>query len=118
MQYLTIYTPAGAMNGPPSAEHMAAMGKLIEEGFTKGWLVATGGTSKSEVGGSRVRLANGEFTVERWPFGNDKLQKCGGFAVLNAASDEEMLKLVKDFLKIAGDGESEIIRLLDMPPQS
>jgi hypothetical protein len=116
MQYLTIYTPAGPMSGPPSAEHMAAMGKLIEEGFKKGWLVATGGTTKSEVGGSRVRLANGEFTVERWPFGNDKLQKCGGFAVLNAASDEEMLKMVKEFLKIAGDGESEVIRLLDMPP--
>jgi hypothetical protein len=117
MQYLTIYTPAGPMNGPPSPEHMAEMGKLIEEGFAKGWLVATGGTSKSEVGGSRVRLANGEFTVERWPFANDKLQKCGGFAVITAASDEDMLAMVKRFLTMAGDGESEVIRLLDMPPQ-
>jgi hypothetical protein len=30
MRFLSLYT-AKTMNGPPSAEHMAAMGRLIEE---------------------------------------------------------------------------------------
>jgi hypothetical protein len=116
-QYLSVYTPAkSATQSPPTAEHMAAMGKLIERGFKEGWLIATGGTTKSEIGGFRFKMENGKHTVEKWPFASDKLQKVAGFAVMKANSYEELERLSKEFLTLAGDGESEVIQLLDMPP--
>jgi hypothetical protein len=116
MQFLSVYTPAKAASGPPSAEHMAAMGKLIERGFKEGWLLATGGTAKSEIGGFRFKLIDGKFTKEKWPFAGDKLQKVAGFALMQFESYEQMERLSKEFLELAGDGESEVIQMLDMPP--
>jgi hypothetical protein len=117
MQFLSVFTPA-KMSGPPSAEHMAAMGKLIERGFKEGWLVATGGTAKSKIGGFRFRQTEGVVAKEKWPFAADKLQKIGGFAILKVDSYEELDRLSKEFLAIAGDGESEVIQLMEMPPQA
>ena len=38
MKFLSIYKTA-ERNTPPTAEEMANMGKLIEEGMKKGWLL-------------------------------------------------------------------------------
>jgi len=40
MRFLSIYKHA-ERNTPPTPEEMAHMGKLVEEGFKKGWLLGT-----------------------------------------------------------------------------
>jgi hypothetical protein len=39
----------------------------------------------------------------------------GGLALLQANSREEAVKLVKDFLRVAGDGECELRQLYEAP---
>src|SRR5262245_22848908 len=114
MKFLSIYKTRET-NAPPSAEHLAEMGKLIEEGFRKGWLVATEGCLPSAKG-ARVRLADGEITVKDGPFTETK-ELVGGFAILRADSKEAAIELTKTFLPIAGDGECEIRQLYEAPPQ-
>ena len=105
MKFLSIYKSV-ERNTPPSAEEMAAMGKLIEEGFRAGWLVATEGCLPSALG-ARVLRSAGKLSVTDGPFTESK-EVVGGFAILKANSKEEAIQLAKDFLKIAGDGECEL----------
>ena len=108
MRFLSIYT-AKESNQPPSPEHMTAMGKLIEEGMREGYLLGTEGCLPTAVG-ARIRITNGQFTVKDGPFTESK-EVVGGFALLEATSKEEAVEWTKRFLRVAGDGESEI-RLL------
>lgn len=110
MRFLSIYK-AVERNTPPSAEEMKAMGKLIEEGFQKGWLVATEGCLPSALG-ARVRRANGKITATDGPFTEAK-ELVGGFAILKANSREEAIELTRHFLSIAGDGECELRQLYE-----
>ncbi|HEY6371672.1 MAG TPA: YciI family protein [Candidatus Sulfotelmatobacter sp.] len=105
MKFLSIYKSV-ERNSPPSAEEMAAMGKLIEEGFKAGWLVATEGCLPSTLG-ARVRRSGGTLSVTDGPFTESK-EVVGGFAILKANSKEEAIQLAKDFLKVAGEGECEL----------
>jgi hypothetical protein len=112
MRFLTIYK-AVERNAPPSNEEMAAMGKLIEDSMNAGVLLATEGclpTSK----GARVRLLNGKVTVVDGPFTEAK-EVIGGFAILQVKSKAEAIEHVKNFLKVAGDGETEIRELYEDP---
>jgi hypothetical protein len=93
-------------NAPPTAEEMAAMGKLIEEGMKAGWLLATEGCLPSALG-ARVRRSGGNVTVTDGPFTEAK-EVVGGFAILKADSKEEAIQLAKDFLKVVGEGECEL----------
>jgi hypothetical protein len=88
---------------------MAEMGAFIEELTTSGALLATEGCQPSSKG-ARVRLSKGKLTVTDGPFAETK-ELIGGFAIIQAKSKEEAIELTKRFLKVAGDGESEI-RLL------
>ena len=106
MRFLCIYKPSRAEGGPPTPEQMAVMGKFMEESFKAGILLATEGCMPSAKG-ARVRLASGKFTVIDGPFAETK-ELVGGFALLKAASKDEAVKYTEDFLKIAGDGETEI----------
>ena len=105
MKFLSLYKNV-ERNTPPSQQEMAAMGKLIEEGMKKGWLVATEGCLPSALG-ARVRRSAGHITVTDGPFTEAK-EVVGGFAILNANSKEEAIQLAKDFLKVVGEGECEI----------
>jgi len=61
MKFLSIYkTPE--RNTPPTPEEMATMGKLIEEGFAKGWLLGTEGCLPTALG-ARVRRSDGKISV-------------------------------------------------------
>src|SRR5215831_4998327 len=102
MRYLSIYK-AVERNTPPSAEHIAKMGQLIEETMRSGALLATEGCLPSAMG-MRVRLADGEITVKDGPFTESK-EVVGGFAILQADSKEQAIELTRRFLHIAGDGE-------------
>jgi hypothetical protein len=105
MKFLSIYKSA-ERNTPPTQQEMAAMGKLVEEGFKAGWLLATEGCLPSALG-ARVRRSSGNIGVTDGPFTESK-EVVGGFAILKANSKEEAIQLTKDFLKVAGDGECEL----------
>jgi len=104
MKFLSLYKSA-EKGVPPSEEKMTEMGKLIEEGMKAGWLLGTEGCLPSALG-ARVRLSNGKHTVTDGPFTEAK-EVIGGFAILQVRSKEEAIKLAKDFLVVAGDGECE-----------
>lgn len=112
MRFLSIYKSV-ERNTPPSQEEMASMGKLIEEGMKAGWLVSTEGCLPSALG-ARVSISNGKFTVTDGPFTEAK-ELVGGFAILNASSKEEAIKLAKHFLQTVGTGETEIRQLYEAP---
>lgn len=112
MRYLTIYHPeAGEEGGTPSPEHMAAMGRLIEEWTAKGKLISTEPLTPREQC-ARVRLDEaGQFTVSA------ETVRAGGFAFLEAGSKAEAIELCKTFLKVAGPGTCEIRQVLEFAPQ-
>jgi hypothetical protein len=105
MRFLSIYKTAET-GVPPTAEHMKTMQRLVEEGMKAGWLLATEGCLPSALG-ARVRSSGGTVTVTDGPFAETK-EVIGGFALLEASSKEEAIRLTKDFLEVAGDGECEL----------
>jgi hypothetical protein len=112
MRYLSIYHPdASEEGGTPAPEHMAAMGRLVEEWTAKGKLIATEPLTPREHC-ARVRLTDGgTFEVSA------ETVRAGGFAFLNAHSKEEAVELCKSFLKVAGPGTCEIRQILEFAPQ-
>lgn len=110
MKFLSIYKTA-ERNAPPSPEEMAKFGKLVEDGFKAGYLVATEGCMPSGLG-ARVRLSAGNLSVTDGPFTEAK-EVVGGFAILEAKSKEEAIEIAKQFIRVAGDGECEIRQLYD-----
>ena len=99
MRFLSIFKTV-ERNTPPSAEHVAEMGKLIEETMKSGALISTEGCLPSALG-ARVRLSEGKLTVTDGPFTESK-ELIGGFAMLQADSKEEAIELTKKFLSRGG----------------
>jgi len=110
MRFLAIYKTAET-GVPPTTEHMMAMGALIDEMTKAGVLLATEGCLPS-VKGARVRISNGKLTVTDGPFSEAK-EVIGGFALLQVKSKDEAIEWTKRFLKVAGDGESEIRQIYE-----
>jgi hypothetical protein len=109
MQFM-IYDPNFDPNSDtpePTPETMAAMGAFIGEAMQAGILVSTGALVPN---GTRLRLAEGKFTVTDGPFIELK-ELLAGFAVIQVASLEEAIEWSKGFRKIVGDGESEIVQV-------
>lgn len=106
MRFLCLYKPAKAEGTPPTQKEMDEMGKLIEDSMKSGVLLATEGCLPSALG-ARIRLSAGKFNVVDGPFSESK-ELVGGFALIQAASKAEAIEFTKEFLKIAGDGETEI----------
>src|SRR5438045_9038823 len=110
MKFLSIFKTV-ERGVPPTAEEMAAMGKLIDKHMRSGSLRATEGCLPSALG-ARVRLSNGKATVTDGPFTESK-EIVGGFAVLQANSKQEAIELAKEFLQVAGEGECEIRQVFE-----
>ena len=117
MRFMTIWKPANTQEVeggvPPSPEHMAEMGKLIEELARCGVLLATDGllaTSK----GARVKLSKGKVTVTDGPFAETK-ELIAGYAIFRLQSKAEAIELTKRFLSVAGEGEVEVRQMYDKP---
>jgi len=106
MRFLCLYKPSHAEGVPPTQEQMTAMGKLIAEDMKSGVLLATEGCLSSAKG-ARVRMTSRKFTVTDGPFAEAK-ELVGGFALIQAKSKAEAIEYVKRFLKVAGDGETEV----------
>lgn len=117
MRFMTIYRPADQNSVeagvPPTQQEMAKMGEFIEEMAKSGILLATDGLQPSSKG-SRVRLSGGKFEVTDGPFTETK-ELIAGFAIVQVKTKAEAIELAKRFLKIAGDGETEIRLMHDVP---
>jgi hypothetical protein len=111
MRFLCVFK--AAEGGPPSADEIAAMGKLIGEMAAAGVLLATEGCLPS-AHGVRIRQANGKLTVTDGPFTESK-EVIGGFALIETPSKKEAIEWTKRFIAVAGDGESEIRELYPTP---
>jgi len=113
MRFLCLYKPNKQEGVPPTQQEMAEMGKLIEEGMKSGALLATEGCLPSAKG-ARIRLGGGKFTVTDGPFTESK-ELVAGFALIQAKSKEEAIEHVKQFLRVAGDGETELRQVFEAP---
>ncbi len=114
MRFLSIYKTAET-GQRPTPEGMAEMGKLVEEGFRSGVLLATEGCLPS-ANGARVRILNGKLTVTDGPFTEAK-ELIAGFAIVQAKSKDEAIDITKNFLKVVGDGECELRQIFEPSDQ-
>ena len=97
----------------PKQQLLAEMGKFNEELVKAGVMLAGEGlhpTSK----GKRVRFSGTNRTVIDGPFTETK-ELIAGFAIVQVKSKAEAIELAGRFLKLAGDGESEIRLMHDTP---
>jgi hypothetical protein len=117
MRFMMIYKPANTKDMeagvPPSQENIAEMENFIGEMAKSGILLATDGLLASSKG-ARVRLSGGKMTVTDGPFAETR-ELIGGFAIVQLNSKAEAIELAERFLKLAGDGESEIRQMCDVP---
>jgi hypothetical protein len=110
MRFMMLYRPADVKSmeagTPPTEKHLAEMGKFTAEMAKSGALRTTDGLLPTAKG-ARVRQIAGKVTVVDGPFpdGSDFI---GGFAIVEVKSIAEAVEIAKRFLKVAGDGESEI----------
>jgi hypothetical protein len=107
MRYACLYYPAASNQGPPSQEHMAAMGALVEQMMKSGSLLVTEPLGAPQ-SGARVERSRGAFKVD------GLTDRAGGYAILQAESRDACIALAKTFLDVAGDGACEIRQIVDM----
>jgi hypothetical protein len=113
MRFISIFTNEPT-DRPPTEAEMATMGKLIEEGMKAGWLIATEGVHFSTTGVRLHKSADGKVTVTDGPFTETK-EVIGGYALLRAASKDEVIELTRRFLNVVPQGTCEIHQLYEMP---
>ena len=113
MRYLMLYKPGKETSAPPSDQEMADMGRFIEEMARAGVLIAADGLLPSS-DGARVRIAREKFTVTDGPFAETK-ELIAGYAIVQVRSKAEAIELGKRFLKVVGEGESEIRQMHEAP---
>jgi len=113
MRFISIFTHE-LTNRPPTEAEMATMGKLIEEGMKAGWLIATEGVHFGAAGVRLHKNSSGKVTVTDGPFAETK-EVIGGYALLRAASKDEVVELTRRFLNVVAQGTCEIHQLYEMP---
>jgi len=116
MLFLSLYKPV-ALPAQPSREDAARIGEYAQRSINNGTLLSTGPLARRETGGARVSLAMGRVTVQTGAELDSTLMRAAGYALINAASREEAIRQVSEFMKIAGDGEVELLAVSEMSPQ-
>ena len=112
MRFLSIHTTRET-DTLPRPDLVEEIGRLVQRGFTEGWLVSTEGCLPTALG-ARVRRSGTQVSVTDGPFSEAKAV-VGGFAIFETASKEEAVQLARDFLALIGDGECEIRQLYESP---
>jgi len=101
MRFLSMVRVSETTGQVPSERLMADMGKLIEEFTAKGALVETAGLRPTSEG-VRLRNNHGKFSRTDGPF-TEAREVIGGYAILEAPSLAEAIKLTERFLEVHGD---------------
>ena len=119
MKYLMMIKHSESYRGEPIPQAlMDAMGEFVTESFKSGVLKDTAGLKPTSEG-FRVRLSNKQLKVTDGPFTESK-EVVGGYAIVEAASREEALKIARQFMELhrqhwpTFEGESEVRPLEDM----
>lgn len=106
MRFMSLYKPGFESTVPPTAEHIAEMGRLIEEMTKAGTLIETGGLQHSSTG-FRVEKIGTQVTVTDGPYTEAK-EVIGGYAILEAKNREHAVELARIFLDSVGGGTCDI----------
>ena len=106
MRYMMLYQPDAESTAPPAAEHLARMGKLIEDMTSAGVLLDHGALQHSGAG-VRVRKNGARVTVTDGPFAESK-ELVAGYAVVEARDKAHAIELARHFLEVAGGGQTEV----------
>lgn len=114
MKFLSIFKTL-ERDAPPSEEERCNMGRLVEEGFKSGYLLAVEGCMPSSTG-ARVRISDGNITVKDGPFTESK-EQVGGLAIIQAKSKAEAIEFLNKFLHTVGTGECELRQLYEENPE-
>jgi hypothetical protein len=112
MRFLSIYRTKERSTSP-SIEVIAKMGKLMEDGTKTGCLAAAEGCLPIALGAT-VRSSKGDVAVVGGTVATNEV--IGGFAIFRVEDKKEAIRLAKEFLEVAGDGECELRQLYDAPP--
>jgi hypothetical protein len=98
--------------GLPTREHLAAMGKLMEDMAKAGVLLAADGLQPSSKG-KRVKFSGGAITsVTDGPFTETK-ELIAGFCMIQATSWDEVMEWGRRFAAVEGEGETEFRPLFE-----
>ena len=109
MKFLLTYK--STTSAPPSAETMAAIDQLTREMTESGILLMTGGLVRPN-SGVQLKYERGKLSVTDGPFAETK-ELIDGFALVRASSKQEAIELAQRFMKVAGDGEGEVLQVFD-----
>ncbi|MFO0891785.1 MAG: YciI family protein [Isosphaeraceae bacterium] len=115
MRFISILTH-DPTNRPPTEAEMASMHQLIVEGMKAGWLLECEGVHFGAKGVRVHKDAGGKVTVTDGPFAETK-EVLGGYALLKAASKEEVVEYTRRFLEHVGQGTWETYQLFEMPAE-
>ena len=113
MRFISVNT-LNPKNRLPTEAEMASMHKFINECMKAGWLLAIEGVTFGTTGVRVHKAADGKITVTDGPFAETK-EVLGGYALLNAASQEEAVEHTRRFLDHVGKGTWETYQLYEMP---
>jgi hypothetical protein len=98
--------------GLPTREHLAAMGKLMEDMAKAGVLLAADGLHPSSKG-KRLKFSGGKITsVTDGPFTETK-ELIAGFCIIQAASWDDVMEWGRRFAAVEGEGETELRPLFE-----
>ncbi len=113
MRFMSLWRPAKTAN-LHSEKMFRDMNKLVEEMTKDGTLVQTGGWDPSSPAivvrndGNAVHVTDGPYTEAK--------ELIAGYAILEATSREHAIELAKRYMKIAGEGTTEMRELGGPPP--
>jgi hypothetical protein len=96
---------------PPSAEKMAAIGAFTQKSIAAGIVKMTGGLVRPTKG-TKIRCEGGKVSVTDGPFAETK-ELIDGFALVEVKSKEEAVGLASEFMRLAGDGDGEVLQVFD-----
>lgn len=113
MRFMRLYKPGRETDVPLSEREIAEMGAFVQELASECVWVATDCLQSSSKG-ARVRISKDKFTVTDRPSTETKAL-VAGFAILQVRSKADAIDLAKRFLRVAGEGESEIRLMHDTP---
>ena len=111
MKFLSIYKHA-ERNTPPTEQEMATMGKLVEQGFKEGWLLATEGCLPSKLG-ARVRRSGSSISVTDGPFAETR-EQLGGYFLVDARDLDEAIGIAAR-IPMARKGTVEVRPVIEIP---
>jgi hypothetical protein len=97
MRFMTIVKGSENAGTPPKAL-FDAIDQLMAEQTKSGVFVSAGGL-KPSAQGARVRITRGKLRMTDGPFTEAK-EVIGGFAILNAASKAEAIRMAKEFMEL------------------